>query len=98
MHDDELLPIGSDEAYIEFAAQFHFDVLGVLSGEKPEHDMAEFREDPGTLEQARWKQLSWRMPDKESSPCWCPAERAFPFINPMQVSLPCPVVTERSLA
>ena len=45
-------------------------MLGVLSGEKPEHDLAEFREDPGTLEQARWKQLSWRVPDKESSPCW----------------------------
>ena len=31
---------------------------------------AELRSDIGTLFDERWKQLSWRKPDKESAPCW----------------------------
>ena len=68
--DDELLPYDSDEAYLEMAKQFRFDILGVVAGDEPEKHFAEFREDVGTLHDERWKTLTWRKPDKESGPCW----------------------------
>ena len=68
--DDEFLSHDSDAAYDEMAKQFRFDVLGVVAGDQPEKDFAEFREDLGTLQDERWKSLTCRMPDKESTPCW----------------------------
>ena len=60
----------ADEAYLEMAKQFRFDVLGTVAGDEPDKCLAEFREDMGTLHDERWKALTWRRPDKESSPCW----------------------------
>ena len=68
--DDELLPYDSDEAYMEIAKNFRFDILGTVAGEDPHKSFAEFREDLGCLHDERWKCLTWRQPDKESSPCW----------------------------
>ena len=68
--EDEFLPYDSDEVYLEMGKQFRFDVLGVVAGDHPEKDFAEFREDVGTLHDERWKTLTWCRPDKESSPCW----------------------------
>ena len=68
--EDEFLPYDSDEVYREMARQFRFDILGVVAGDEPEKAFAEFREDMGTLHDERWKTLTWRRPDKESSPCW----------------------------
>ena len=58
----------ADEAYLEMAKQFRFDVLGVVAGNEPDKALAEFREDMGTLFDERWKSLTSRRPDKESSP------------------------------
>ena len=60
----------ADEAYLEMAKQFRFDVLGQVAGDEPDKCLAEFREDMGTLHDERWKSLTWRRPDKESSPSW----------------------------
>ena len=68
--EDEFLPYDSDEVYLDMAKQFRFDVLGIVAGDQPDKDFAEFREDVGTLHDERWKTLTWRRPDKESSPCW----------------------------
>ena len=70
MRDDELMPMDSDGAYAEIASLFGFDALGVVDGEKPEQLFANFREDVGTLADERWKQLAWKIPSSESSPCW----------------------------
>ena len=48
------------------AREFGYNVLGTA----PEGDVADFREDLGTLQQQRWKKLDWKMPDDESKPCW----------------------------
>ena len=67
MRPDELLPVDSVEAYAEIAGMFHFDCLGVLgqtADEKPEQVMADFRQDPGTLADERWKSLPWCPPEK----------------------------------
>ena len=42
-----------------------FDILGVVAGDQPDQDFAEFREDLGTLHDERWKSLTWRRPDKD---------------------------------
>ena len=55
---------------MEIAKHFRFDILGTVAGEDPHRSFAEFREDLGTLHDERWKCLTWRQPDKESSPCW----------------------------
>ena len=51
--DDELAPVDSDEAYIAVAKAMGYDVLGCA----PDADVADFREDMGTLEQRRWDKL-----------------------------------------
>ena len=67
--DDELAPCESDEAYVAIAREFRFDILGVVCDDDNEK-WAELRADVGSLSDERWKQLSWRKPDKESAPCW----------------------------
>ena len=58
---------------------FNYDVLGVASAAEPGPGAAGavedltfdmFRENLGTLADERWMGLAWRMPEKETSPCW----------------------------
>ena len=64
--DDELALVDSDEAYIAVAKAMGYDVLGCA----PDADVADFREDMGTLEQRRWDKLEWSAPVDETTPCW----------------------------
>ena len=64
--DDELAPVDSNEAYKAVGKAMCYDVLGCA----PDADVADFREDPGTLEQRRWKKLEWSAPADETTPCW----------------------------
>ena len=43
----------ADEAYLEMAKQFRFDVLGTVAGDEPDKCLAELREDMGTLHDER---------------------------------------------
>ena len=64
--DDDLAPIDSDEAYRAVARELGYDVLGVA----PDADIADFRDDPGSLQQCRWKKINWEVPVDETAPCW----------------------------
>ena len=44
-----------------------WDALGCAVDEDA---LAHFREEPGTLADKRWLQLTWLMPEKENAPCW----------------------------
>ena len=85
--DDELAPVGSFEAYQAIAEAMHFNVLGCA----PDADVADFREDPGTLEQRLWiKKLDWTVPEDETKPCWW-------IVNPNDEKTSPPRLLSRSL-
>ena len=75
-----------EEAYIALAKEFEYDVLGTA----PESDVADFRDDLGTLEQQRWKKLEWKIPDDEAKPCWW-------IVNPSEDKAQKPRLLSRSL-
>ena len=84
--DDELAPVDSDEAYIAVAKAMGYDVLGCA----PDADVADFREDMGTLEQRRWDKLEWAAPVDETTPCWW-------LVNPTDEKTNPPRLLSRSL-
>ena len=84
--DDELAPVDSYEAYQTIATAMHFNVLGYA----PDAEVADFREDPGTLEQRRWVKLDWTMPEDETKPCWW-------IVNPNDEKTNPPRLLSRSL-
>ena len=84
--DDELAPVDSDEAYIAVAKAMGYDVLGCA----PDADVADFREDMGTLEQRRWDKLERSAPADETTPCWW-------LMNPMEEKTNAPRLLSRSL-
>ena len=63
-----------------------YDVLGCA----PDADVADFREDMGTLEQRRWDKLEWSAPADETTPCWW-------LVNPMDEKTNAPRLLSRSL-
>ena len=69
-----------------------FDVLGVVAGDEPDKSFAEFLEGMGTLFEERWKSLTWRRPEMDSSKCWWP-------VNPCHADkAQTPKLLSRSLA
>ena len=63
-----------------------------MAGDEPEKSFAEFREDMGTLKDERWKCLTWRRPEKESTKCWW-------IVNPCEEDrMQPPKLLSRSLA
>ena len=75
-----------DDAYLAVAKEFDYDVLGTAT----EDDVADFREDLGTLQQQRWKKLDWKMPDDEAKPCWW-------IVNRSEDKMEAPRLLSRSL-
>ena len=64
-----------------------WDVLG--TGD--EAAIASYRNDPGTLADKKWLQLTWEMPKKETAPCWW-------LVNTRAVATTQPNLLCRSLA
>ena len=63
---DMLAMLLTDEYYKAIGREMNFDVLGVAL----ELEISEFRNDPGTMVEKRWRQLHWDMPTAEVAPCW----------------------------
>ena len=63
--DDQLAARNSDEAYESIGREMEWDVLGVGD----EGAIAAYRNDPGTLADKKWSQLTWEMPPKETAAC-----------------------------
>ena len=70
--DDELAPVDSNTAYIAVGKAMCYFVLGCA----PDADVADFLENPGTLEQRRWDKLEWSAPADETTPYKCDPRRA----------------------
>ena len=67
INDDDTLKCSGDQPYRTIGDQMGWDALGICADEA---SLAQYLNEPGALEEERWKALTWQEPEKETVQCW----------------------------